>query len=99
MLRSISLIVLIVSKVSVFIGTNVKKAFIPLEKGDSNGPLTMRSCLGWIMRGGFVICSDNHQFNLNHLSCEEISVSRQLEDLWRVESYGTGKHSLKSMSV
>ena len=28
-----------------------------------------------------------------------ISLSRQLEDFWRVESYGTVKQSLKSMSV
>ena len=43
-------------------------------------------------------CSDKHQFNLNHVSCE-ISLSRQLEDFWRVEPYGTVKQSLKSMSV
>jgi len=44
-------------------------------------------------------CQLQHQFNLNHVSCEEISLSRQLEDFWRVESYGTEKQSLKSMSV
>ena len=71
------------SKVSDLIGTNVQKAFIPLEveKRNPNEPLTIRSYLGWIVRGSFVSCRDNHQFNLNHLSCEEISLSRQLEDL------------------
>ena len=44
-------------------------------------------------------CSDKQQFNLNHVSCEEISLGRQLEDFWRVESNGTVKQSLKSMSV
>ena len=86
---------------SVLIGTNVQDAFIPLEvrKGDPNEPFAIRSCPGWSILGGSVSCSDRQKFNLNHVSCEEISLSRQLEDFWRVESYGTGKQSLKSMSV
>ena len=44
-------------------------------------------------------CNDKHQFNLNNVSGEEISLSPQLEDFWWVESYGTVKQSLKSMSV
>ena len=89
------------SKVSVLIGTNVQDAFIPLEvrKGGPNEPLAIRSCLGWSILGGSVSCNDKHQFNLNHVSCEEISLSRQLEDFWWVESYGTERPSLKSMSV
>ena len=86
---------------SVLIGTGVQDAFIPLEvrKGDPNEPFAIRSCLGWSILGGSVSCSDKHQFNLNHVSCEEISLGRQLEDFWRVESNGTVKQSLKSMSV
>ena len=89
------------SNVSVFIGTNVQDAFIPLEvrKGEPNEPFAIRSCLGWSILGGFVSCSDRQKFNINDVSCEEISLNRQLEDFWRVESYGTGKQSLKSMSV
>ena len=81
------------SKVSVLIGTDVQDAFIPLEvrKGDPNEPFAIRSCLGWRILCGSVSCSDKHQFNLNHVSCEEISLSRQPEDFWRVESYGTVK--------
>ena len=87
------------SKVSVLIGTNVQDAFIPLEvrKGASNEPFAVRSCLGWSVLGGSVSCSNKHQFNLNHVFCE-ISLSQQLEDFWRVESYGTVKQSLKSVS-
>ena len=68
------------SKVSVLIGTNVQDAFIPLEvrKGDPNGPFPIRSCLGWSILGGSASGSDRHQFNLNQVSCEEISLSRQL---------------------
>ena len=89
------------NKVSVLIGTNVQEAFIPLEvkKGNPNEPFAIRSCLGWSILHGSVRCSDKHQFNLNHVSCEEVSLSRQLEDFWRVESYGTEKRSQKSMSV
>ena len=88
-------------KVSVLIGTGVQDAFIPLEvrKGDPKESFAIRSCLGWSILGGSVSCNDKHQFNLNNVSCEEISLSRQLEDFRRVESYGTVKQSLKSMSV
>ena len=74
------------NKVSVLIGTNVQEAFIPLEvkKGEPNEPFTIRSCLGWSILGGSVECGKKHQFNLNHVSCEEISLSHQVEDFWRV---------------
>ena len=86
---------------SVLTGTNVQDAFIPLEvrKGEPNEPFAIRSCLGWSILGGSVSCSGKLQFNLNHVSFEEISLSRQLEDFWRVETYGTESQSLKSMSV
>ena len=89
------------NKVSVLIGTNVQEAFIPLKvkRREPNEPLAIRSCLAWSILAGSVSCSDEHQFNLNHVSCEEISLSCQLEDFWRVESYGTEKQSLKTMSV
>ncbi len=89
------------NKLSVLIGTNVQEVFIPLEvkKGDPNELFAIRSCLGWSILGGSASCSDKHQFNLNHVSCEEISLSRQVEDFWRVESYGTERQSLNPMSV
>ena len=79
------------SKVSVLIGTNIQDDFIQLEvsKGELNEPFAIRSCLGWSILGGSVSWSGKHQFKLNHVSYEEISSSRQLEDFWRVESYGT----------
>ena len=66
------------SIVSVFIGTNVQDTFIPHEvwKGEPNEPYAIRSCLGWSILGGSVSCGDKHQFNGNHVSCEEISLSR-----------------------
>ena len=89
------------NKVSVLIGTNVQEAFIPLEvkKGEPNEPFAIRSCLGWSILGGSIKCNKKDQFNLNHVSCEEISLSHQVEDFWRVESYPTEKLSSKSMSV
>ena len=89
------------NKVSVLIGTNVQEVFIPLEvkKGEPNEPFVIRSCLGWSILQGSVKCSKRHQFNLNHVSREEISLSHQVEDFWRVESYPTEKLSSKSMSV
>ena len=89
------------NKVSVLIGTNVQEAFIPLEekKGEPNEPFAIRSRLGWSILGGSVKCSKKNEFNLNHFSCEEISLSHQVEDIWRVESYPTEKLSPKSMSI
>ena len=89
------------NKVSVLIGTNVQEAFIPLEvkKGEPNEPFAIRSCLGWSILGGSVECGKKHQFNLNHVSCEEISLSHQVEDFWRVESYPTERLFSKSMSI
>ena len=83
------------NKVSVLIGTNVQEAFIPLEvkKGEPNEPFAIRSCLGWSILGGSLKCNKKDQFNLNHVSCEEISLSHQVEDFWRVESYPTEKLS------
>ena len=65
------------NKVSVLIGTNVQEAFIPLEvkKGEPNEPFAIRSCLGWSILGGSTKCSKKDQFNLNHVTCEEISLS------------------------
>ena len=60
--------------VSVLIGTNVQEAFIPLEgkKGEPNEPFAIRNCLGWSILGGSIKCNKKDQFNLNHVSCEEI---------------------------
>ena len=86
---------------SVLIATDVQDAIIPLEvrKGEPNEPFALRPCLGWSILSGSVSCSDKHQFNLDHVSYEQISLSGQLEDFWWVESHGTVKRSLKSMSV
>ena len=100
-LRQVPFPEVVTSKVSVLIGTDVQDAFISLEvrKGASNEPFAIRACLGWSILGGSVSCSDKHQFNFSHVSCKKISLSRQLQDFWRVESYGTVKQSLKSVSV
>ena len=76
------------NKESVLIGTNVQEAFIPLEvkKGEPNEPFAIRSCRGRSIRGGSLKCHKKAQFNLNHVSCEEISLSHRVEDFWRVES-------------
>ena len=88
-------------KVSVLIGRNVHEVFIPLEvkKGEPNELYVRRSCLGRSILGGSVMRSQKHQFNVNHVSCEEISLSHQVEDFCRVESYPAEKLSTKSMSI
>ena len=76
-------------KVSVLIGTGVQEAFIPLEvrKGNPNEPFAIRSCLGWSIVGSCSGERTKRQFNINKE--EEVTLSRQLENFWRVESCGT----------
>ena len=88
-------------KVSILIGTGIQEAFIPLEvrKGKPNEPFAIRSCLGWSVLGGSVGAASKHLFNLNFVSTEDTSLSRQLEEFWRVESCGTLKERRRTMSV
>ena len=88
-------------KISVLIGTNIQEAFVPLEvkKGKPNEPLAIRSCLGWSILGRCPSSNIKRQFNLNQICHEEPSLSRQLEEFWKVESYGTNKHEAKPLSV
>ena len=80
-------------KVSILIETSLQEAFIRLEvkKGRSHEPFAIRSCLGWSILGGCVSVSSKRQFNLNHVSSEDVSLNRQLEEFWQIESCGTVK--------
>ncbi|XP_068750831.1 uncharacterized protein [Montipora capricornis] len=74
-------------KVSILIGTGIQEAFIPLEvrRGKPNEPFALRSCLGWSVLSGSLGAANKHLFNLNFVSAEDTSLSRQLEEFWRVE--------------
>lgn len=87
-------------KISILIGTNIQEAFIPLEvkKGKPNEPLAIKCCLGWSVLGRCPSSNVKRQFNLNHVS-HEVTLSRQLEEFWKVESYGTDKYEAKPLSV
>ncbi|XP_068691640.1 uncharacterized protein [Montipora foliosa] len=78
-------------KVSILIGTGIQEAFIPLEvrRGKPNEPFAIRSCLGWSVLSGSLGAANKHLFNLNFVSAEDTSLSRQLEEFWRVEPCGT----------
>ena len=88
-------------KVSILIVTNIQEAFIPLKvrKGRPNEPFAIRSCLGWSILGGSDSAGSRRQFNLHHASSENVSLSRQLDEFWRVESHGTVKETFGVMSV
>ena len=83
------------------IGTNIQEAFIPLEvrKGSPNEPFAIRYCLGWSILGGSGSVDGRRQFNLHHASSEDVSLNRQLEEFWRIESHGTVKKAFGPMSV
>ncbi|XP_068691584.1 uncharacterized protein [Montipora foliosa] len=89
------------NKVSILIGTGIQEAFIPLEvrRGKPNEPFAIRSCLGWSVLSGSLGAANKHLFNLNFVSADDTSLSRQLEEFWRVEPCGTLKETYRTMSV
>ena len=78
-------------KISILLGTNIQEAFIPLDvrKGNRNEPLAIRSCLGWSILGGFSNVQFPNKGQLNLSSGEDVSLNDQLEEFWKIESYGT----------
>ena len=88
-------------KISVLLGTNVQEAFIPLEvkKGKPNEPLAIKSCIGWSILGGSSARQACRSVQVNLISGEDVSLSHQLEEFWKIESYGTTQGVSKAMSV
>ena len=70
-----------------------------MKKGKPHEPFAIQSCLGWSILGGCVSVSSKRQFNPNHVSSEDVSLNRQLEEFWRIESCGTVKEDCGPMSV
>ena len=87
-------------KISVLIGTNVQEAFIPIEvrKGKADEPVAIRSSLGWSVLGGTCIPT-SETAHINHSCGEDISLNKQLEEFWKVESHGLQPTCKGPMSV
>lgn len=90
-------------KISIIIGTNVPEAFIPLEVGHGGprAPVAIRSCLGFSILGRTGDGS-NVQPSVVHnmfVATEDITLNRQVESFWKLESCGTASYNSKPMSV
>ena len=88
-------------KISILLGTNIQEAFVPLDvrKGNRNEPLAIKSCLGWSILGGFSNLQSHSQGQVNLISSEDVSLNDQLEEFWKIESYGTARSETKPLSV
>ena len=75
-------------------------------RGDSSGPVAMRTRLGWVLSGPTEMVSDNlspnsHVLNIQVMSLgEHESISKELKKCWENESIGIKeqKIELKSLS-
>jgi len=87
-------------KISVLIGTNVQEAFIPIEvrKGKADEPIAIRSSLGWSVLGGTCIPT-TETANINYSRGDDITLNEQLQEFWKVESYGLQPIRKMPMSV
>ncbi|XP_068674398.1 uncharacterized protein [Montipora foliosa] len=88
-------------KISILLGTNIQEVFVPLDvrKGNRNEPLAIKSCLGWSILGGFSNLQSHSQGQVNLISSEDVSLNDQLEEFWKIESYGTARSETKPLSV
>lgn len=89
------------SKISILLGTNIQEVFIPLEvkRGKPNEPIAIKSCIGWSILGGCPSVPSSTPVQVNLINGEDVTLSDQLEEFWRVESYGTSKCETKPLSV
>lgn len=89
------------SKISILLGTNIQEVFIPLEvkRGKPNELIAIKSCIGWSILGGCPSVPFSTPVQVNLINGEDVTLSDQLEEFWRVESYGTSKCETKPLSV
>ena len=90
-------------KVSILLGTNVSQAFVPIEvrKGKPNEPIAIKCCLGWSILGGANGAGSEKEYSSsNFVTSEDTTLSHQLQEFWRIESYGTDNNvKTKTFSV
>lgn len=88
------------SKISILLGTNIQEVFIPLEvkRGKPNEPIAIKSCIGWSILGGCPSVPSSTPVQVNLINGEDVTLSDQLEEFWRVESYGMSKCETKPLS-
>ena len=88
-------------KISILLGTNIQEVFIPLDvrRGKPNDPIAIKSCLGWSILGGASNVQSRSQGLINLVTAQDVSLDKQLEEFWKVESYGTARPESKPLSV
>ena len=88
-------------KISILLGTNIQEVFIPLDvrRGKPNDPIAIKSCLGWSILGGASNVQSRSQGLINLVTAHDVSLDKQLEEFWKVESYGTTRPESKPLSV
>ncbi|XP_015760861.1 PREDICTED: uncharacterized protein LOC107340022 [Acropora digitifera] len=88
-------------KISILLGINIQEVFIPLDvrRGKPNDPIAIKSCLGWSILGSASNVQSRSQGLINLVTAQNVSLDKQLEEFWKVESYGTVRPESKPLSV
>ncbi|KAK3716442.1 hypothetical protein QZH41_007050 [Actinostola sp. cb2023] len=81
---------------------NLERIISRLPRGRPSEPIAIKSRLGWwsVLGGSRNADSMNQPSNSNCCVVgEDVQLSRQLQEFWKMESYGTGDDQAKPMSV
>ena len=60
-----------------------------LDKDKKSQPIALLILLGWVLMGG--VESKTTQVNLNRISINNKDLENPIENVWKIESYGTTK--------
>ena len=91
--RDINFHILNSSNVNLLIGTNNADLLLQgdFRQGEKNEPLTIKTCLGWMLMGVYSNSSNREKAKLcNHITkVSNESLSKEIGRFWQIESYGT----------
>lgn len=75
--------------------------FIPLDvkRGKPNEPFAIKLCIDWSILGGSPNVQTYSRVQINFISGEDVFLNNQLEEFWKIESYGTTNCKTIPMSI
>jgi len=76
---------------------NIQETFVLVDvrNGNRNELLAIKCCLSWSILGGSSNVQSHSPVQVDLISCEDLSLSNQLEEFWGSESYGTTRPETK----
>jgi hypothetical protein len=94
--RDLNLSPIDTSQITVLIGADTKRAFLPLEvrEGPDDQPMAIRTPLGWTLMGLAAEIPENYRSNeenpsVNSIYVDHEDLQNQVEKFWRTDTFGT----------